>query len=163
MAGARKLFLQRVERRTLRFFAANLLLAAALLLCAVRAVKAQTPDAASVRGHVEDQSGAVLTGVDVTLTNRLNGSERTRRTDETGKFAVSGLPIGTYALRAHRQGFADISREIVLQSATTALLELQMSVSGNSEAMVVTGTAGEIRSDEPQLGDRLGEEQIQAM
>ncbi len=108
-------------------------------------------------------ASAALTGVDVTLTSRRNGSERTTRTDETGKFAISGLPIGTYALRAHRQGFADISREIVLQSATTALLELQMSVSGNSEAMVVTGTAGEIRSDEPQLGDRLGEEQIQAM
>ncbi len=165
MAGTGKPFSRkRSKQDTLRFFAGTAVLGlAALLFCGAPTVKGQTPDAASVRGHVEDQSGAVLTGVDVTLTNRRNGSERTTRTDETGKFAISGLPIGTYALRAHLQGFADISREIVLQSATTALLELQMSVSGNSEAMVVTGTAGEIRSDEPQLGDRLGEEQIQAM
>ena len=165
MAGTGKPFSRkRSKQDTLRFFAGTAVLGlAALLFCGAPTVKGQTPDAASVRGHVEDQSGAVLTGVDVTLTSRRNGSERTTRTDETGKFAISGLPIGTYALRAHRQGFADISREIVLQSATTALLELQMSVSGNSEAMVVTGTAGEIRSDEPQLGDRLGEEQIQAM
>lgn len=165
MAGTRKpFFLKPFKRHTLRPFAgASVPALIALLLCAAPAAKAQTPDAASLRGHVEDQSGAILTDVDVTLTNRLNGSERTTRTDETGNFTLSGLPIGTYALRAHREGFADISREMVLQSATTALLELQMSVSGGNEEVVVTGTAGEIRSDEPQLGDRLGQEQVQAM
>ena len=126
-------------------------------------VRAQTPDAASVRGVVQDQSGAALMGVTVTLTSEQNGLERTTQSGTTGEFLFSILPIGKYALTVRKQGFADVSREIILQGATVADISLQMNVSAAAVEVLVTGTAGEVRTDEPQLGDRLGPEHIQQM
>jgi hypothetical protein len=134
-----------------------------LFLFAVATSNAQTPDEASIRGQVLDQNHAALSGVDVTVTGKLIGGPRTAQTDVSGNFVFSGLPIGGYALAAHKQGFVDVSREITLVGGTTADVQLELAVSGVREEVLVTGAAGEIRTDEPQLGDRLGQEQLQEM
>jgi Carboxypeptidase regulatory-like domain/TonB dependent receptor len=133
------------------------------LFATTESLSAQTPDAASVRGQVQDQSRAAVAGVDVTLTSKLTGAARTEQTDSSGKFVFSGVAIGGYTLLARKQGFADVTREITLEGGTTADVELQLSVSSTDVQVLVTGTAGEVRTDEPQLGDRLGQEQIQEM
>ncbi|MGC1616656.1 MAG: TonB-dependent receptor [Candidatus Acidiferrum sp.] len=134
-----------------------------LLLIVPLSSSAQTPDAASIRGQVLDQSHAALSGVDVTITSTLIGAARTAQTDSSGNFVFSGLAIGNYTLLAHKQGFVDVSREITLVGGNTADAQLQLSVSGVQAEVVVTGAAGEIRTDGPQLGDRLGQEQLQEM
>lgn len=123
----------------------------------------QTPDAASIRGRVLDQSHAALPGVNVRLTSKLTAAERTTSTDASGSFVFFGLPIGSYTLEARKQNFGALSREITLIAGTTADVQLHLSVSEVQAQVVVTGAAGEIRTDEPQLGDRLGLEQIQEM
>ncbi|HTQ61470.1 MAG TPA: carboxypeptidase regulatory-like domain-containing protein [Candidatus Solibacter sp.] len=133
------------------------------LLLAAASVLAQTPDAAGIRGQVLDQSRGAVAGVDLTLTSEMTGAEHTAQTEESGVFVFAGVPIGRYMLLAHKQGFADVKREIVLEGGTTANVELRLSVSESNVQVFVTGSAGEIRTDEPQLGDRLGQEQIQEM
>ena len=44
---------------------------------------------------------------------------------------------------------------------TTAQLNLQLAVSGGQTKVTVTGVAGEVRADEPQLGDRLSAPQME--
>src|SRR5271154_1556094 len=134
-----------------------------VVLFAAVSLEAQTPDAASLRGQVADQSRAALAGVGVTITNKLAGSVRTTQTDSSGNFAFAGLSIGTYSLVAHKQVFADVTREITLTGGTGADVQLQLGVTAVKEEIEVTGAAGEIRTDEPQLGDRLGQEQLQEM
>jgi len=133
------------------------------LLCAAASAAAQTPDTASIEGQVLDQSHAALPGVSVTLKNSLVGTEHSTQTDASGNFSFSDLPIGRYALLANKQSFADVSRELTLVGGTTADVQIQMGVSAVQTQMIVTGTSGEIRTDEPQLGDRLGQEQLQEM
>jgi Carboxypeptidase regulatory-like domain/TonB dependent receptor len=134
-----------------------------VVLFAAVSLEAQTPDAASLRGQVVDQSRAALARVEVTITNKLAGTVRTTQTDSSGNFAFSGLSIGTYSLLAHKQDFADVTREIILTGGTTANVQLQLGITAVKEEIEVTGAAGEIRTDEPQLGDRLGQEQLQEM
>jgi len=159
MSRRRKPFKTHSCFRTLLFFPALSL----FLFSAVLPLPAQTPDAATVRGQVLDQSHAALAGVEVKLTSKLTGSERNVETDMAGNFVFSGVAIGSYSIQAHKQGFADANRNITLLGGTTADVELQLSVAAGQVQVVVTGTAGEIRTDEPQLGDRLGQEQIQQM
>ena len=121
-----------------------------VVLFAAVSLEAQTPDAASLRGQVADQSRAALSGVEVTITNKLAGTVRTTQTDSSGNFAFSGLSIGTYSLLAHKQDFADVTREIILTGGTTANVQLQLGVTAVKEEIEVTGAAGEIRTDEPQ-------------
>lgn len=122
---------------------------------------AQTPDSVSLRGRILGQDLAAVPGVEIKIKNTLTAFERTTTSDSSGAFSLSGLPVGSYALTAHKEGFADLSRELTLMGGTTADLRLQMNVPGIQTQIVVTGAVGEIRTDEPQLGDRLGSVQIE--
>src|ERR1700741_974537 len=59
---------------------------------------------AQITGTVRDQSGAVLPGVEVTVTQTDTGATRTAITNETGAYVLSNLPIGPYRLEAALPG-----------------------------------------------------------
>jgi len=124
---------------------------------------AQTPDTAVVRGRVVDSSQAAIPGVQITITNRRTDFKRTTQTDSSGAFSVSGLAIGgNYDVTAQKSGFADAHLEnITVVGGGTANINLQMNPAAEKEEITVTGVVGEVRTDEPQLGDRLGELQVQ--
>ncbi|MFL6435980.1 MAG: carboxypeptidase regulatory-like domain-containing protein [Terriglobales bacterium] len=122
---------------------------------------AQTPDMATVRGQVRDQSRAAVVGAEIKIKNDAVGSERTTTSDSSGAFFFSGLPAGSYTLSTHKQGFADVTRDLTLAGGSTAQIRLLLSVTALQTQVVVTGTVGEIKTDEPQLGDRLGIEEIE--
>jgi Carboxypeptidase regulatory-like domain/TonB dependent receptor len=125
-------------------------------------LSAQTPDMATIRGHVIDQTRAGIPGVQVTAKNTQSGLERTTLTDETGRFSLAGLPIsGKYELTAKKSNFSEARlNDVTLAGGTTADVNLRLSVAGGETQVTVTGAAGEVRADQPQLGDRLDERQI---
>jgi len=115
---------------------------------------AQTPDTATIRGQIVDQSHAGVAGADVTAINSLTGLKRISQTDGLGNFSLPGLPVaGSYDIVASKNGFADgrLSK-VTLEGGATAELNMQLNVSGSQAQVTVTGVAGEVRSDEPQLG-----------
>ena len=134
----------------------------ALFLSAVF-LAAQTPDTAIVRGQVLDQTRAAISGAEVKITNIHLGTERTTQSDSSGHFSFYGLAIGSYTLTVHKSQFADRTRALTLIGGTDADVTLQLSVSDVQTEVDVTGTAGEVRADMPQLGDRLGPEQVQEL
>ena len=60
---------------------------------------------AQIAGTVRDQSGAVLPGVEVTVTQTETGATRSATTNEAGSYVLSNLPIGPYRLEAALAGF----------------------------------------------------------
>jgi hypothetical protein len=133
----------------------------ALGLC----LSAQTPDTATIRGVVVDQTRAGIPGVQVTAKNAQSGLERSTQTDDTGRFSLAGLPIsGEYEVTAKKSNFSEARLPgVTLAGGTTADVNLQLSVAGDETQVTVTGAAGEVRADQPQLGDRLDERQINEM
>ncbi len=75
---------------------------------------------AQLSGRVADESGAVLPGVTVTVTQTDTGLTRSVVTDENGAYVLPNLPTGPYRLEAMLQGFRTYSQTgIVLQVAAT--------------------------------------------
>jgi hypothetical protein len=125
-------------------------------------LRAQTPDTAVVRGAVIDQSHAVVAGADITITNQRTGLKRAAQTDASGKFSVSGLPVGgEYEIRAQKQGFALATSNVTMIGGATAEMDFQLSPAAEKAEITVTGAVGEVRTDLPQIGDRLGTLQIE--
>src|SRR5215467_14895591 len=60
---------------------------------------------AQISGAVKDQTGAVLPGVEVTMTQADTGFKRTAVTDETGLYNIPSLPVGPYRFEASLPGF----------------------------------------------------------
>jgi hypothetical protein len=120
-------------------------------------LRAQTPDTATIHGQVADQSRGAVSGVLVTAKNTLTGLERTVETDTSGNFSLAGLPIaGRYDITAGKPGFAEARlSDVSLAGGTTADLNLALNVAGGQTHISVTGVAGEVRTDQPQLGIRL--------
>ena len=65
---------------------------------------------AQLSGRIADESGAVLPGVTVTVTQTATGLTRSVTTDEKGTYVLPNLPTGPYRLEAALQGFARTRR-----------------------------------------------------
>ena len=57
-----------------------------------------------ISGAAQDQSAAVLPGVEVTATQTETGVSRTAVTNETGYYVLPNLPLGPYKLEASLPG-----------------------------------------------------------
>src|SRR5215471_1739324 len=128
-----------------------------IFLCTGFLVLAQTPDTATLRGQVVDQSRAAVGDVQLSVSNALKGLRRTANTDHFGNFSIVGLPVaGAYTITAAKTGFADATVENVsLVAGSTAEVSIQMNASGGRTEITVTSVAGEVRTDNPQLGTDL--------
>ncbi|MFZ0516311.1 MAG: carboxypeptidase regulatory-like domain-containing protein [Acidobacteriaceae bacterium] len=81
----------------------GILMAMALLLVFLPFAHAQTE--ATVSGTVQDPSGAVIPGAQVTLTNEATNDTRQATSNATGFFAFPSLVPGTYSVKATMKGF----------------------------------------------------------
>lgn len=140
------------------------------VLCVVCALTtgvgiAQTPDSAGLRGEVTGPDGAGIPGVGLKIEDAHQRVIRELRTGQRGVFAADDLPAGaTLEVIAEYPGFATAeSGSIVLAGGSTANLQLSMRVAAARSVVHVTGEAGEVRIDEPQLGDRLTPQQMRSM
>lgn len=133
-----------------------------LFLCSSVLV-AQTADTATILGQVLDPTQAAVVGAQVIVKNSQTGLHRTVQTDNSGKFSIAGLPVaGTYELCASKSGFADARvPEIALLGGRQATVNVRLNVSAGATAVEVTGVVGEVLTDEPQLGIRIGTKQAQ--
>ncbi len=90
----------RLPRRSLSMLA---FLFAFVLLLVPGAAHAQTT--ATISGTVQDASGGVIPGAQVTLTNQATNESRTETTNDTGLYVFPSLVPSTYSLKASVKGF----------------------------------------------------------
>ncbi len=65
-----------------------------------------TQTAGSIAGTITDPSGAILTGVTVTLTSAQDGQTRNATTNAQGAYNFRGIDSGTYTISVDVPGFA---------------------------------------------------------
>src|SRR5688572_13175984 len=95
-------------------------IAVLFVLAAAASAWAQT---AEVSGRVTDESGAVLPGVTVTVTQTDTGFVRSVVTDGSGSYVMPNLPTGPYRLEVALQGFRTyVQTGIVLQVASSPVI-----------------------------------------
>jgi hypothetical protein len=95
----------------------------------------------SITGSVSDDSGAVLPGVNVTLSSdRLIGGPQTNVTDASGNYRFDRLPPGTYAVKFELQGFKTVERpDIAINASFVATINAKLEVGALTETITVTG------------------------
>src|SRR5215510_4768032 len=97
---------------------------------------------AQISGTVRDQSGAVLPGVEVTVTQTETGVARNAVTNETGSYVLTNLPLGPYRLEAGLPGFRTfVQTGIVLQVNSSPAINPVLEVGQVSEQVEVKSDA----------------------
>ena len=115
----------------------------------------------AIQGTVVDQSGGVLPGATVTVSNTDTGIARTTVTDENGIFRAELLPVGTYEVAAELSGFTSQKQQsISVTVGSTITLRIQMPVASVAETVTVTSTAPIIETTRTQVSDTVSEVQV---
>ncbi len=89
-------------RRPRRFLAGLLLLVFLSMLAGTSFGQTTT---ATLSGNVVDDTGAIIPGAAVTLTNTGNGSVRTTKSNSGGSFVFAAVPTGDYTIAVSFAGF----------------------------------------------------------
>jgi len=114
----------------------------ALMILLVAPASAWAQATAQLSGTVRDESGAVLPGVTVTVTQTETGFTRTVVSDETGTYVLANLPLGPYKLDVSLQGFRSYEQTgIVLQVGAAPTINAVLGVGNLEETVSVEAAA----------------------
>ncbi len=95
---------------------------------------------ASLSGTVEDNTGAVIGGATVTLTNKGTQAVKTTATSGSGYYNFSELAPGAYSLEATAKGFEKSSfADITLIAETPRNVDIKLQVGGAAQTVTVSG------------------------
>ncbi len=123
---------------------------------------AQAP-VGSIDGTVTDESGAVVLGATVTVTNKATGLKRELASDMAGAFSAPSLPAGTYEVRSQMSGFRQLVRDAEVLTGSTTTVNLQMTVGAVTEVVNVAGTGAQIAYDSHTIDGVIQRAQIESL
>lgn len=117
---------------------------------------------ASIAGTVMDETGGVIPGVTVIVTNLDQGTSRTLVSDDEGRYRAPELVVGTYEVKGELIGFQTFIRSgIELTVARNAVVDLTMTVGSISEQVTVTGEASLVDTTKATLGELISVQQVE--
>ncbi len=143
-------------------FRATLMLGALLVVATAGAVFGQGFQG-GLRGSVKD-SGGVIPGVEVTLTNEQTNIKRSTVTNERGEFVFANVDPGNYDVKAALQGYKTADRGgIRIGTQQFLTLDLTMEVGSITENVTVTGQAPLIDTSNASTGTTLDSAALQTL
>jgi len=108
---------------------------------------------AEISGTARDQSGAVLPGVEIRVTQTETGGIRNSVTNETGSYVLPNLPIGPYKLEASLPGFRTYAQTgIVLQVNSNPVINVTLEVGQVAETIEVQANAALVETRSTSIG-----------
>jgi outer membrane receptor protein involved in Fe transport len=123
-----------------------------VLLSLVALPSAGQSVSSEIEGTVNDPSGAVIVGADVTATNLETGVVRSTVTDGNGSYHVDGLSAGSYQLRIEHAGFkVNKLTNITLLVNQAAVLDATLEVGSTTEEFTIVGEAPLVETTTAQM------------
>jgi len=111
---------------------------------------------ARITGTITDSTGAVIPGVQVTVTGSATHFSREATTDHDGVYQVLALPIGSYTITAAREGFRTVvSTEYKLLINQALRVDFKMQVGTTTEKVEVGAEAAPVETVSATLGQSV--------
>ena len=134
-------------------------LAAAWLLLLPLALGQST--SGRIIGRVSDTTGAVVSGVNVTIVNEATGVSRSTKTNDTGDFTFVEVTPGNYHVAYTLTGFKrEVRNDVVLELNQVLTLNAVLQPGGTQETVDVTSEAPLVDTTSTQLGAVVGQRAV---
>src|SRR5262245_33874622 len=138
-------------------FTLSVVLCISLIACAGAWAQAT----AQISGTATDQSGAILPGVEIKMTQTETGIARTALTNETGSYVLPNLAVGPYRLEAALTGFRSyVQTGIVLQVNTSPVINVVLQVGQVAEQVEVQANAALVDTSTETVGSVIENERV---
>jgi hypothetical protein len=115
----------------------------------------------TVTGIVTDQSGAVIAGANIALTDTATGAVKVTTSGDTGLYSVAALNAGIYNLSVTAKGFQTFEqRGIVVNISATFRVDPKLTIGAETTTVTVTADALTVQSDSNVVSTLISEQQI---
>jgi hypothetical protein len=114
-----------------------------------------------ILGRVSDQTGAVLAGVKIRLTNEATGGGRDATTNDNGDYVFVEVQPAVYRADFEQQGFKkQVRRSVTLEVNQVLTLNMTMQIGQAQEVVEVTSEAPLVDTSSTQLGAVVNERAV---
>lgn len=114
-----------------------------------------------LHGTVTDQSGAVVPGAAITLTDQATGAVRKTTSGDQGDFNILQLPVGNYTVTASKAGFKTVSqKDLAVHVSTVATTTLQLPVGTPEETVNVEAAGVTLNTENGEVGNTMLSNQV---
>jgi hypothetical protein len=115
----------------------------------------------SVQGLVTDPSGAVVSGANISISNKATGRLMIVKSTSAGAYTSGALTPGDYTLRVEAPGFKTSEIAVTVQVGVTASGNVKMQVGQATQVVEVQGTEIAINTQQATVQGVLTTEQIE--
>ena len=116
---------------------------------------------AQISGTVQDATGALIPGAEVTVIQIDTGANRLAVTNETGSYVITSLPIGPYRLEAVLPGFQTfVQTGIVLQVNGAPVVNVTLNVGQVTQTIEVQANAAMVETRTVGVGQMMAGAQL---
>jgi hypothetical protein len=112
-------------------------------------------------GRVSDPTGAVLSGVKVTLANEATNVSRSGQTNDSGDFSFVEVVPGTYTVQFELTGFKkNLQKSVIVDVNQVVTLNSTLQIGGSQETVEVTSEAPQVDTTSTQLGAVINDRSV---
>ena len=112
-------------------------------------------------GIVTDQSGAVVAGASIVLTDPETGLSKTTESGERGLYVLPGLNPASYRLKVAAKGFQSFDQTgIVVNVSSTTRVDVKLTIGAETQTITVTTDALAVQTDSNVVSSVINSDQI---
>ena len=135
-----------MKRLAVRVYLGLVLIACALL----------GQDSASVNGTVTDASGGRISGASIDLKSAATGLHRTTRTDPSGVYEITPLPVGAYSISISQPGFRPVTIDkIDLLAGAARTIDATLPLGTTADTVEVAAAAELVNRTNAEVGSTI--------
>jgi hypothetical protein len=116
---------------------------------------------ATLSGRIQDPSQAPVSGAHISVTARATGAARQAVTNSEGMFELPNLLPGGYSVRVSAPGFAEQSRNVLLEVGQNMALDVALTLGEKRESVEVVESAETLRTQDASLGEVVEPQSIE--
>ena len=98
----------------------------------------------SLRGTVQDTSGARVTSAKIVLQSAFSDERREAETEDRGEFRIDNLTPGSYRLKVNASGFAEAEGEVMIAVSFVRDVTVTLKPASSSQTVNVRGESSSI-------------------
>lgn len=118
----------------------------------------------TIQGGVFDQSGGVLAGAIVTVTDVARGVSRNLIADDAGQYTAASLNPGTYMVRTEAKGFKTQEHSgVLLEVGQTIRVDMTLQPGEQNQTITVTGEVPAVNTTDATLGGTVSNQAVNAL
>jgi hypothetical protein len=133
-----------------------------VLLVSLSHLTVMAQSTAALQGTVVDQSGAVVPNARILVRSRATAVERTTQTDNSGRYQVPALPVGSYRVEVQARGWqTQVVNNLTLEVSQTTIQNFQLTVGSIKQEMTVTAEAPLVETATITVGQVINQKTVQ--